>query len=133
MHEWALAEAIVETLKAKARERDSKSFKYLKIVLGRLQQIDRDILSYALGELMAIAREEEGIEVDRIVFEYEDVVAICNRCGRRWAIDLERLREEEREFVHYVPESVHAYIRCPTCGSHDYEIESGRGLRIEVG
>ena len=133
MHEWALAEAVVETVVARSRETGRKRFSYIKIVLGELQQIDRDILGYTLNELLEVAKKELNIEVDKVLFETEKAVARCNRCGFEWPISLEGLGEEIRESIHFLPEAVHSFVKCPSCGSHDFEIVSGRGIAVEVG
>jgi hydrogenase nickel incorporation protein HypA/HybF len=44
---------------------------------------------------------------------------------------LRSLDEEAREAIHFLPEAAHAYIRCPKCGSPDFEILSGRGVWLE--
>ena len=37
----------------------------------------------------------------------------------------------EREAIHFVPESAHAFLRCPACKSPDFEISKGRGVWVE--
>lgn len=133
MHEWALAEAVIEAIIAQAREKNKRSFNYIKVVLGRLQQIDRDIFIYALNELLRLTKQEVGIDVMDIVIENEDVVAKCNRCDYRWKIDLDTLEEPVKEYIHFIPEVVHTYTSCPRCGSRDYEIIAGRGISIDIG
>jgi hydrogenase nickel incorporation protein HypA/HybF len=36
----------------------------------------------------------------------------------------------EREAVHFLPEAAHAYLRCPRCGSVDFDVAAGRGVSI---
>jgi hydrogenase nickel incorporation protein HypA/HybF len=36
--------------------------------------------------------------------------------------------EETSEAVHFVPEMAHVYLKCPKCGSPDFEIAEGRGV-----
>lgn len=133
MHEWALAEAIVETIITKASQSNTRNFSYIKVKLGRLQQIDREILAFAINELLKLAKDEHGIEVKEVVFDDEKAVAECLRCRYRWDLDLESMDESSKEYIHFMPEVVHAFISCPQCGSHDYEIVSGRGISIELG
>lgn len=132
MHEWALAEAVIETIVLKAKESGRKTFSYLKIILGKLRQIDIDVFTFALNELLKLTKNELGIEVKDIAFEYEDIEVQCNRCGFKWRIDIESLEEPIKEYIHFVPDVVHTYISCPRCGSHDYEIVSGLGIAVEV-
>jgi len=132
MHEWALAEAIVETVKKKSSENNINRFSVLKIKLGVLQQIDRDILLFALEELLKLLKDEYGVSVENIVLDEEKAVAKCMRCGYKWEIDLQSLGEEYREYIHFIPETVRIYITCPKCSSRDFEIVSGRGLYVEL-
>lgn len=133
MHEWALAEAIIETIIARASESKTKNISYVKVKLGKLQQIDRDILAFAINELLKLAKNEHGIEIKEIIFDDEEAVAKCLRCGYRWSLDLESMDGSSREYIHFIPEVIHAFISCPRCGSHDYEVVSGRGISIELG
>jgi hydrogenase nickel incorporation protein HypA/HybF len=41
------------------------------------------------------------------------------------------LDPDMRESIHFLPEAGHAFIRCPSCGSPDYAVTSGRGVYIE--
>jgi hydrogenase nickel incorporation protein HypA/HybF len=132
VHEWALAEVVVETVKRRALENNIKNFSVLKIKLGMLQQIDKDVLLFALEELLKLAREEHGVSVEHIVIDEEKPVAECTRCGYRWEIDLQSMDEEYREYIHFLPETIHIYVSCPRCRSKDFEIVSGRGLYVEL-
>ncbi len=35
------------------------------------------------------------------------------------------------ESIHFIPEVAHTYIKCPKCGSPDFEIIKGRGIWLE--
>ncbi len=126
MHEWALAEAIVEYVKKALREANGEYVERLSIVLGKLQSIDREVLGFALREILRM----ENICVKELVFRDEDVELLCRRCGYRWVLDLDSFDEWVREAIHFVPEVVHSYIKCPQCGSHDFEVVRGRGVGI---
>jgi hydrogenase nickel incorporation protein HypA/HybF len=39
--------------------------------------------------------------------------------------------EDTAEAIHFVPEVAHTYIKCPSCGSPDFEIVEGRGVWLE--
>lgn len=125
VHEWVLAESILDYLKQKGYSR----VRTLKIKLGVLQSIDKEILEFGLRELAT----ERNMNIDNIVFEEEPAVLQCNTCGHRWSVGPEDFDDDSREAVHFVPEAVYAYTRCPRCGSRDFKILSGRGLSgIEV-
>ncbi len=124
VHEWALAEAIKDYIKNQSK---GKEIKRVVIKLGVLQSIDSEILDFALKNLL----EEEGIKVKSIIYEEEPVVLKCRRCGYVWSPDLSGTDEAIREAIHFIPEAVYSYFKCPKCGSRDFEIVSGRGLAIK--
>lgn len=126
VHEWALAEAIVEYVARQAEEKNKMNIKSITIKLGILQGIDRDILDYALKELF----KDHGLRVDEIKYIDESLKLHCRRCGYEWSLSMEEVDEAIREAMHFVPETIYSYFKCPRCGSHDYEIVSGRGVEI---
>ena len=128
MHEWALAEAVVMSVVEYARSRGASRVKRVVVSLGELQAIDKEILSFALEEL----RKNAPIPIDEFVLEEEEAVFRCRACGFEWRLrDVGDLGEEVREYIHFVPEVVHTYLRCPKCGSPDFEVVRGRGVRIK--
>ncbi|KXB01036.1 hypothetical protein AKJ44_03020 [candidate division MSBL1 archaeon SCGC-AAA261F17] len=129
MHEWALAEGVVSTALKIADERNARKILEIRIKVGKLQQIDSEIFEFALKELAKNTKAEES----KIRLEPEEVVLICNLCNHEWSFDevSERLSPEESELIHFFPEVVHTYARCPECGSPDFRIEGGRGAWID--
>lgn len=124
MHEWALAEAIVEYVKEIAK--GSNRIEKLTVSLGELQAIDRDVLEFSLREIL----KAEGLEVKSLNLITEDAILKCRRCGYEWSLKDLSLSDEVRELIHFVPEAAHSYIRCPRCGSRDFEIVKGRGVKV---
>ncbi|NPA05696.1 MAG: hydrogenase nickel incorporation protein HypA [Crenarchaeota archaeon] len=122
MHEWALAEAVLKTLYDTL---GCRRVDRLVLGLGELQAIDRDVFLFALKTL---AEEMGGI--GRVEVREVEARFRCRRCGYEWTLKGAGLGEEEREAIHFVPEAVHVYLSCPRCGSHDFEVVSGRGLAI---
>jgi len=120
VHEWALAESVILYV----LDRGVKEAKRLVIKAGALQSIDRDIFLFAVQELS----KEYGIRVDEVELVIEDPVLKCNVCGYTWSVDLASLDEHVREAIHFLPEAVYAYLKCPNCSSVDFEIVRGRGL-----
>ncbi len=128
MHEWALAEAVVMSVVEYARSRGASRVRRVVVSLGELQAIDKEILSFALEEL----RKNAPIPIDEFVLEEEEAVFRCRACGFEWRLrDVGDLGEEVREYIHFVPEVVHTYLRCPRCGSPDFEVVKGRGVKIK--
>ncbi len=123
MHEWALAEAVLESVAAHSRGR-----RVLRVVLrfGELQQIDREIFDFALREL--------DPDAPAGLFEIltEPAELACRACGARWSLaDGPGLSGGQREAIHFLPEAAKVYLKCPVCGSADFRVEKGRGVSIE--
>ena len=131
MHEWSLAEAVIAAAIEESRKGGLEEVTEIKLKIGELQQLDIEIFKFALDEL-ARAREE-GLLVKNLKIELEPEKAIfkCRVCGKEWDFGDIGLTEEEYEAVHFAPEVAHAYIRCPSCKSPDFEVIQGRGVLIQ--
>ena len=126
MHEWALAEAVIASVSDIVEREGFEEVEEVRIKVGELQQVEHDILKFALSQLRPARLEgtEFTIEVARAELR-------CRVCGNEWQFRKEDLDEHAAEAVHFVPEIIHAYVRCPWCGSPDFEVSKGRGLWIE--
>ncbi len=128
MHEWALAESVVETVKRHLEGRQSPKLKSVTLLFGELQNIDQDIFEQGLDSLLI--GEDFGSEVFHV--EEEKAGFRCNRCGAQWDLGERRdLGENELEAIHFMPEAAHVYMRCPSCSSPDFRVERGRGVLIK--
>lgn len=127
MHEWALADAVVEASRAALGERDPSCLRSVNVLIGELQTIDQEIFSFALETILS-----EGPFSHKIFhLETEKATFRCQNCAREWALeDGSGVTDEQREAIHFLPESARAFIRCPSCGSLDYRVQKGRGVRI---
>ncbi len=127
VHEWALAESLADYIEQELNRTGKKNVARIVIKLGVLQSIDKEILDFALKEII----KSRGYHVGEIIYENEEVVLKCRRCGYDWVINPSQLDEAVREAIHFVPEAVYSYFKCPRCGSRDFEIVRGRGIRIQ--
>ena len=125
MHEWALAEAVVSAASEAAEKEGFREVKEVRIRVGELQQIDEDVLMFALQQV-------KGPKMKSAVFKVEEARArlSCRVCGRVWVFDRRKLDEGVVEAIHFVPEVAHAYVKCPRCGSPDFEVVEGRGVSL---
>ncbi len=125
VHEWALADSVLTTALNYA---NGKKIKKIVVVVGELQQIELEIFKLALEELKKLYNVEA-----EIVIEEEEAIFKCNSCGYEWSFrdTLDKLDEATKESIHFIPELSHSFIRCPRCGSPDYEIVKGRGVYIK--
>jgi hydrogenase nickel incorporation protein HypA/HybF len=127
MHEWALAESIISTAIQFADKENLKNIYEINIKIGELQQVERDILRFALKE---ITRSEDRLKKVRINIKTEKSLLRCKSCENEWTFRDLKLKEEELEAIHFLPEVAFAYMRCKKCRSPDFEIVRGRGVSI---
>ncbi len=130
MHEWSLAEAIIKSIEYRAEELKTNTIGYVEIIIGELQQIDEEILSFALNELLKSLKEEKNIEIKGFRFLKEEAVFKCNVCGYIWKLNEYTIDEEYKESIHFIPEIIFAIHQCPRCKSRDFDIIRGRGINI---
>lgn len=129
MHEWSLAEAVVATALENAQKNHLKKITSIKVVLGELQQIEKDIFSFALNEI----KKGTILEDAKIEIEVQEAVLKCRVCGYEWKYKdvLKHLDDDTVESIHFVPELSHSFMKCPKCGSPDFEVIKGRGVWLE--
>ncbi|MEM2972361.1 MAG: hydrogenase nickel incorporation protein HypA [Candidatus Bathyarchaeia archaeon] len=126
MHEWALAEAIIATVSQLAEKEGIKTVTEVTVKVGEIQKVEIDILEFALSQLKTakLERTKFNIEVVRAKLK-------CRICEHQWFFSKGKLDENVIEAMHFVPEVAHAYVKCPKCGSPDFEITEGRGVWLE--
>jgi hydrogenase nickel incorporation protein HypA/HybF len=126
MHEWALAEAVVAAASEIAEKEHLKEVAEVRIKVGELQQVDSEIFKFALEQLKTakFKKAKFNIETARATLQ-------CWSCNNKWFFSKEKIYENVAEAIHFVPEVAHAYIKCPKCGSPDFEIVEGRGVWLE--
>ncbi|WP_434731019.1 hydrogenase nickel incorporation protein HypA [Thermogladius sp. KZ2Tp1] len=122
VHEWSLAEALLRYVASVYGPR----IKSLKLRVGVLQSIDKEVLLFSIRELAGLY----NVSLGDVVLEDEEAVFKCNRCGYEWSFNPGDLGQEVRESIHFLPEAVFAYTRCPRCGSRDFKVVKGRGLEV---
>ena len=122
MHEWALAESVIKTVESEKKLRDKK----IDIIVAELQEIDIEIFKFALKEIL----KDRKIKMEwRIVIE--DAFFKCNNCGFEFSMkEINRRNKMEKENIHFIPEMVKVFVRCPKCKSVDFEIVRGRGVKL---
>jgi hydrogenase nickel incorporation protein HypA/HybF len=127
MHEWALAEAVVAAASEAAEKEGLKEVREVKIRVGELQQIELDILEFALTHL-----KKGSLKNASFTIKTEKPKLKCRACGKVWVFNKKKLDKHTSEAIHFVPEIIHTYMKCPKCGSPDFEILQGRGLWLET-
>ena len=126
MHEWALAEAILTSAKELAEKEKLREVTEVTIRIGELQQVEPSILRFALSEMKRDIFEKAKFRILKAKTTLK-----CRVCGTTWQFNIKKLDEQTAEAIHFVPEVAHTYIKCPKCGSRDFEILNGRGVWLE--
>ena len=126
MHEWALAEAILTSAKQIAEQEKFKEVTAVTIRVGELQQVEPPILRFALSQMKTETFKNAKFHILKAKSTLK-----CRVCGTTWQFNIKKLDKTTAEAIHFVPEVAHTYIRCPKCGSSDFEIVSGRGVWLE--
>ena len=126
MHEWALAESVITAAADVAKKENLKQVAEVTIKIGELQQIEKEIFLFALKQLKPASFANTRFRVNRGKTKLK-----CRACGNAWSFKKAKLDAETAEAIHFVPEVAHTYIKCPRCGSPDFEIGEGRGIWLE--
>jgi hydrogenase nickel incorporation protein HypA/HybF len=126
MHEWSLAEAVITTAQQIAEKEKLKEIREVTIKVGELQQVEHVILRFALSQLKPPSLKNAEFHILKAKTTLK-----CRVCGNTWLFRKNKLDETTAEAIHFVPEVAHAYIKCPKCGSPDFEISEGRGVWLE--
>ena len=126
MHEWALAEAIIASAKQIAEQEKLKEVSEVIIKVGELQQVEPPILRFALNQMKPDIFRKAKFRILRAKSTLK-----CRVCGTAWEFSSVKMDKATAEAIHFVPEVAHTYVKCPKCGSPDFEIVSGRGVWLE--
>jgi hydrogenase nickel incorporation protein HypA/HybF len=126
MHEWALAEAVIKTATEIAQKEDLKRVTEVTVKIGELQQVERPIFRFALAQLKPASMKNAKFRISTAKTTLK-----CQVCGNTWKYNKKKVDKETAEAIHFVPEAAHSYIKCPKCGSPDFEIAEGRGVWLE--
>ncbi|MHA2408461.1 MAG: hydrogenase nickel incorporation protein HypA [Candidatus Ranarchaeia archaeon] len=126
MHEWALAEAVVATVRKVAKKEHLKEVSEVRVQIGEFQKIDQEIFEFALSQL-----QHPIIRNTKFSIEIVPATLQCRVCTYKWHFHSRDWSEETLEAIHFIPEVAHSYLKCPNCGSPDFEILQGRGIWLE--
>ncbi len=129
MHEFALADAIVTAARSAAHDAGIDVIDRVVVTIGELQQIRADLFEFSLTEV--IPQTDDALADTDFVLEHEAARFECRPCETSFGrTDLGDPSDHDAEAAHFVPELSHAFVRCPACGSPDFEITAGRGVTL---
>ncbi len=122
-----MVQGIISSLLETAEKRKARVLSF-EVRVGELAQFDIRLVKALLNELKA----GTPLEGSKAVVRRENSKIRCLGCGSVWGFrDVVRsMSKDEREVVHYFPELLNSYTRCPSCSKSYFEIEEGRSVRI---
>jgi hydrogenase nickel incorporation protein HypA/HybF len=126
MHEWALAEAVLKAASEIAKKEKLAEVTEVNVKIGELQQVERELLRFALQQLKPPKFNNTRFHVTRAKTTLK-----CRNCGNTWQFKKQKLDPATAEAIHFIPEVAHTYIKCPRCGSPDFEFAAGRGIWLQ--
>ncbi|MEA3503499.1 MAG: hydrogenase nickel incorporation protein HypA [Actinomycetota bacterium] len=130
MHELALADSVVKAALAAADEAGMDRIDRIVVKVGELQQIKRELFEFSLTTVLpAKDARLSGVQFD---IAEEPVRFQCRSCGADYGRDEAGIDGDgdQGEAIHFIPELSHAFARCPSCGSPDFDIRAGRGITL---
>jgi len=123
MHEWALAEGVIQTANRIAEEQGLEKVVEVTIKIGELQQLEHEILEFALEQLRTPTMKNAKFTLKSVPGKLK-----CRVCDEEWRFSPNEIEEDASEAIHFVPEVAHVYISCPKCESPDFQVLEGRGV-----
>jgi hydrogenase nickel incorporation protein HypA/HybF len=127
LHELSLVQGIIDTVEEIADEK-GRRVKIVKVGVGELASFDLRQVRRLLEDL----RRGTPLEEASVTVEPEKSRIKCLNCGRLWGFeDLSGpLSPDEKEAMHFLPELLSSYAKCPSCSKSYFEIAEGRSVRI---
>ena len=107
MHELAITESALRIALATAQENGARRLTVIRLTVGEMTQLEPACVEFYLG-ILAQGTLAEGVRVE---CERVPLRAACRSCGNEYGV-------EEHNFS------------CPSCGSTQTEIVSGRELQV---
>ena len=129
VHEFALADAVMRCAREAADDEGLSRVATIGVRVGELQQIEPEVFAFALAEVRPT--DDSRLADTEVTVDVEPARFRCRACDRSFGLDEAGDSDEHAaEAIHLVPELAHAFLRCPACGSPDFEIAAGRGVTI---
>lgn len=138
MHEWSIAEGVLEALSELFKDR---LILEVNLRIGELRGLEIEALAEALKILSRGTRLENAkfnLSISKAIFK-------CLSCGEEWDVNkaLEIVKgmlhesgyvvEEGGELespIHFIPGLIAGLQRCPRCGRMDIDVKSGNEIEI---
>jgi len=117
MHEYSIAEELIDTLLDQVEEEDLRATTRVQLQVGELRIISRE----ALAQAFKIVTEDTLLEGAELEFEDVQLYASCRECSFEGSVDY----DEDLSTHFSVP-----ILSCPECGG-SLDIIRGNELAVE--
>jgi Zn finger protein HypA/HybF involved in hydrogenase expression len=127
VHELSLVNGILQAVEETAKETGG-SVRSFRVGVGELAQFDLRLVR----QLLEDSRRGTPLQDADVTIEVEQSKVRCMSCRREWNFRQlsGHMSEEEKEMVHFLPELLNSFARCPSCSRSFFEIEQGRSVRL---
>jgi hydrogenase nickel incorporation protein HypA/HybF len=127
LHELALVQGIIDVVQDTVKEKGGRVLN-LEVRVGELAQFDLGLVRQLIKEF----GKGTPLEGARVAVRSEKSRVKCLSCGHVWSFEdaVRPMSKDEREVVHFFPELLNSYFRCPSCSKSYLEILEGRSVRI---
>ena len=127
MHELSLVNGILQAVEETAREEKGR-VRSFKVGVGELAQFDLRLVR----QLLVDSRRGTQLQDVEVAVEVEQSKIRCMSCGKEWSFRQlsGQMSEEQKEMVHFLPELLSSFAKCPSCSRSFFEIEEGRSVRL---
>lgn len=121
MHEYSLAQGIVQTVVEVAREHNATKIKKVEVTAGEFSMINFEQLEFAFG----IASEGTIAEGAELLIEEEKGKIECEECQYQGPIE-----QAIQEMDHFIVDLSNIF-ECPNCHSNRTKIVGGRDVYVK--
>jgi Zn finger protein HypA/HybF involved in hydrogenase expression len=127
MHELSLVQGVIQAVEETAAEKGGK-VKSFRVGIGELAQFDLRLVK----QLLEDTRLGTPLQDAEVAVEVEQSKIRCLGCGKVWGFSelSGKMSDEEKEMVHFLPELLNSFAKCPSCSRSFFEIEGGRSVRL---
>jgi len=127
VHEASIAQNIIQIAVKVAMENNAKKIHKITIVVGELHFLDLEALKFAfqvLSENTLAEKAELNVKLSPAKFK-------CSNCGEEWEFSLSKIGDNAIGKLHFTPDLIINFLKCPRCNSSEFEITSGKELYVE--
>lgn len=129
MHEATIANNIIQIAIKVAEKNRAKKVNRISIIAGELQLLDFEALKFAFK---ALSQDIPLLEKTKLEITCKPAKFKCLKCGEEWSLKrTTQLNEDNISRIHFTPDLIVNYLKCPKCGFNDFTIINGKELYVK--